>query len=103
DSVIHRVFSAAQGARRAGDRHPSHQQGRAQAMKNPPPLSPELEALLAPHRAVLPLAPSVEARALARAAAVYVPEPGAGRVLGPLWMFAGAAGGGALASAGGRA
>jgi hypothetical protein len=61
-------------------------------MKNPPPLSPELEALLAPHRAVLSLAPSVEARALARAAAVYVPERGAGRVLRPLWMFAAAAG-----------
>lgn len=61
-------------------------------MKTPPPLSPELEALLAPHRTVLPLAPSVEARALARAAAVYVPESGAGRVLRPLWVFAAAAG-----------
>ena len=62
-------------------------------MKNPPPLSPELEALLAPHRTVLPLAPSVEARALARAAAAWVaPAPGAGRVLRPLWVFAAAAG-----------
>ena len=29
-------------------------------MKMPPPRSPALEALLAPHRAVSPLAPSVE-------------------------------------------
>ena len=38
-------------------------------MKTPPPLSPELEALLAPHRTPLPLAPAVETRALARAVA----------------------------------
>ena len=38
-------------------------------MKTPPPLSPELEAWLAPHRAAMPLAPSVEARAVARAVA----------------------------------
>jgi hypothetical protein len=63
-------------------------------MKTPEPLSPELEALLAPHRTVLPLAPSVEARAIARAvAAKEAPEPGAGRAAGrPLWVFAAAAG-----------
>jgi hypothetical protein len=61
-------------------------------MKTPPPLSPELEALLAPHRAVLPLAPSIEARALARAAAA-APEHRAGRVPArPWWVFAAAAG-----------
>jgi len=62
-------------------------------MKTPPPLSPELEALLAPHRTVLPLAPWVEARALARAkVAAELPEQGAGRVSRPLWVFAAAAG-----------
>jgi hypothetical protein len=63
-------------------------------MKTPEPLSPELEALLAPHRTVLPLAPSVEARAIARAAAAKEsPEQGAGRAPGrPLWVFAAAAG-----------
>ena len=67
DSLVHRVFSAAQGAHGAGGGDSPDRQGREQAMKTPPPLSPELEALLAPHRTVLPLAPSVEARALARA------------------------------------
>jgi hypothetical protein len=54
-------------------------------MKTPPPLSPELEALLAPHRKVLPLAPSVEARAIARASAIAAesPAPAAVRVFGP--------------------
>lgn len=54
-----------------------------------PPLSPELEALLAPLRAVAPLAPSIEARAMARAVAA-APEPHAvGRVLtAPRWVFA---------------
>jgi hypothetical protein len=63
-------------------------------MKTPPLRSPELEALLAPHRAVLPLAPSVEARALARAAAAMAaPEPAVVRSVGrPLWAFAVAAG-----------
>jgi hypothetical protein len=42
-------------------------------MKTPPQLSPEIESLLAPHRRILPLAPSVEARALARAAAAVDP------------------------------
>jgi hypothetical protein len=62
-------------------------------MKTPPPLPPELEALLAPHRAVLPLTSSVEARAIARAAAfVESPEPVAARVSGPpRWVFAAAA------------
>jgi hypothetical protein len=62
-------------------------------MNTPEPLSPELEALLAPHRTVLPLAPSVEARAIARArAAKESPEHGAGRAAGrPLWVFAAAA------------
>jgi hypothetical protein len=62
-------------------------------MKTPPPLSPELEALLAPHRMVLPLAPFVEARAIARAAAVAPAESRAGRVFArPRWVFAAAAG-----------
>jgi len=64
-------------------------------MKTPEPLSPELEAWLAPHRRVLlPLAPSVEARALARAArAEESPQQGAGRALArPWWVFATAAG-----------
>jgi hypothetical protein len=62
-------------------------------MRKLEPLSPELEALLAPHRAVLPLAPSVEARALARAAAAKEsPEQGAGRAAGGPWLvFAAAA------------
>ena len=57
----------AQGARGAGGRDSAVRQGREQAVRTLPPLSPELEALLAPNRAVLPLAPSVEARAIARA------------------------------------
>jgi hypothetical protein len=63
-------------------------------MKTPPPLSSELEALLAPHRTVLPLAPSVEARAIARASATTeLPEPAAGRLPSqPRWVFAVAAG-----------
>jgi hypothetical protein len=64
-------------------------------MKTPPPLSSELEALLAPHRKVLPLAPFVEARAVARAAAhdAGVEEWGAVRVSSrPRWVFALAAG-----------
>ena len=76
DSLVHRVFSAAQGAHGAGGRDSSDRPTRReQAMKTPPPLSPELEALLAPHRTVLPLAPSVEARAIARAV-------GRGRIAG---------------------
>ena len=94
DSLVHRIFSAAQGAHGAGGRDSAVRQGREQAMKTPPPLSPELEALLAPHRTVLPLAPSVEARALARAAAATEsPAHGAGRAFGrPRWVFAAAAG-----------
>jgi hypothetical protein len=61
-------------------------------MNTPLPRSLELETLLAPHRKVLPLAPSVAARAIARAAAA-APEPGTVRVLGgPRWVFAAAAG-----------
>jgi hypothetical protein len=63
--------------------------------KPPPPLSPELEALLAPHRALVPLAPAIEARAVARAAAAAAESPvqGAGRVSSrPRWVFAAAAG-----------
>jgi hypothetical protein len=60
------------------------------------PLSMELEALLAPHRTVLPIAPSVEARAIARARALAtaeLPEPGVGWVPArPRWAFAAAAG-----------
>jgi hypothetical protein len=47
-------------------------------MRTPPPLPPDLETLLAPHRQVLPLAPSVEARVRARAAAA-ASLPRAGR------------------------
>jgi hypothetical protein len=62
-------------------------------MKTPPPLSPELEALLAPHRKVLPLAPYVGARAIARAAAAESSEFGGVRaLLWPRWVFAAAAG-----------
>ena len=61
-------------------------------MKMPPPLSPELEALLAPHRTVLPLAPSVEARAVARAAAEPVPYVTVRSFSPPRWVFAAAAG-----------
>jgi hypothetical protein len=63
-------------------------------MMMPPPLSPELEALLAPHRQVVPVAPSIAARAVARAAAVREsPEPSAIRVRRrPSWVFAAAAG-----------
>jgi len=63
-------------------------------MKTPPLLPPEIEAVLAPHRAVLPLAPSVEARAIARAAAlVESPQPVVARVSGPpRWVLAAAAG-----------
>jgi hypothetical protein len=61
-------------------------------MKTPPPLSPELEALLAPHRTILPLSPWVEARAIARASAA-APARAAARVFGrPWWVFAAAAG-----------
>jgi hypothetical protein len=64
-------------------------------MKTPPPLPPELEALLAPHRTVLPLAPPVEARALARAAAATAAESTRQRrslQFGrPWWVFAAAA------------
>lgn len=61
-------------------------------MKTPPPLSPALEALLAPHRTVLALSPSVQARAFARAAAEPAQDR-AGRVFGwPRWTFAVAAG-----------
>jgi hypothetical protein len=63
-------------------------------MKTPPPLSPELEAWLAPHRTALPLAPSVEARALARAVAARAEplEPSFGPALGrPGWVFPAAA------------
>jgi hypothetical protein len=41
-------------------------------------LAPELEALLAPHRTVQPLAPSIETRVLARAVAAAGPELGGG-------------------------
>jgi hypothetical protein len=60
----------------------------------PPPLSPELEALLAPNRVVLPLAPSVEARALARAVAGGAAPVQVGRRVSvrPQWVFAAAAG-----------
>lgn len=60
----------------------------------PPPRSPQIEALLAPHRAVLPLAPWVEARVIARAAAATgSPEPGADLAFGrPRWVLAVAAG-----------
>jgi hypothetical protein len=62
-------------------------------MKKLPPLSPEVEALLAPHRRVSPLAPSVEARALARAtAAMEWAEPAPFRPLGRPWLAAAAAG-----------
>jgi hypothetical protein len=62
-------------------------------MNTPEPLSPELEALLAPHRTVMPLAPSVEARALARAAAATEsPAQSVARAAArPLWVFAAAA------------
>ena len=74
-------------------------------MQTPPPLSPALETLLAPHRTMLPLAPSVEARALARAVALAQAspldrwgtesrsrEPAPIRVFGaPRWVFAAAA------------
>ena len=63
-------------------------------MKTPPPRSPEIEALLAPHRTILPLAPSVEARAIARAAAATEsPQQSAGLAFGPpRWVLAVAAG-----------
>jgi len=64
-------------------------------MKTPPPLSPELEALLAPHRRLLPLAPSVEARAVARAAAAAAEIPASAARRGfqrPWFVFAVAAG-----------
>ena len=61
-------------------------------MRNPPPpLAPDLEALLAPHRHVLPLAPFVEARAIARATAAE--RWSRARTSGwPRWAFALAAG-----------
>jgi hypothetical protein len=60
----------------------------------PPPLSPELEALLAPHRALAPVPPLVAARAVARAAAAReLPMDDPGRVSSrPRWVFAAAAG-----------
>jgi len=62
-------------------------------MKKLPPLPPEVEALLAPHRRVLPLAASVEARALARAtAAMEWAEPAPFRALARPWLAAAAAG-----------
>ena len=67
-------------------------------MNTPEPLSPELDALLAPHRRVLPLPALVEARALARAAraeerAEEASEAGPGLALArPWWVFAAAAG-----------
>jgi hypothetical protein len=65
-------------------------------MRTPPPRSPELEALLAPHRTVSALAAPVEGRAIARAAAVVAAESwerGDRRMLGrPRWVFAAAAG-----------
>jgi len=63
-------------------------------MRMPPPLSPELEALLAPHRTVARLSPWVEARVVARAAAAAGPvQRGADRVFGrQRWVFAAAAG-----------
>jgi hypothetical protein len=65
-------------------------------MKTPPPLSPELEVLLAPHRTVLPISPSLEARAIARARAAAraeLPERSVGWVPArPRWVFAAAAG-----------
>ena len=67
DSSVHRLFSAAQGADRAGGRDSPNRQRGERAMRELRPLSLELEALLAPHRTVLPLAPSVEARVIARA------------------------------------
>ena len=65
-------------------------------MSTPPPLPPELEAFLAPHRTVSPLPASVEARAIARAAATVEWSSALGRRLalaGPQrWVFAAAAG-----------
>lgn len=62
-------------------------------MKRPPPLSPALEAFLAPHREVSPLPPSVETRAMARAAAVVEwSSPPSARTVGPRpWVFGTAA------------
>ena len=63
-------------------------------MRTPPPLPPELDAFLAPHRTVLPLPASVETRAMARAAAaVEWSSPRAIRAAAPRrWVFAAAAG-----------
>jgi len=65
-------------------------------MNRPPPLSPELEAFLAPHRAVSPLPPALETRAVARAAAaVEWSAPAAHRITmtgSRRWVFAAAAG-----------
>jgi len=64
-------------------------------MKTPPPLSPELEAALAPHRTVLRLSPAVEARAMARAAAATESLESYAVVRAPhrpQWVFAMAAG-----------
>ena len=63
-------------------------------MKNLSPLSPHVEALLASHRRILPLAPAVAARALARAAAAAAESPESAvvrRPSPPLWMMAAAA------------
>jgi len=62
-------------------------------MRKLPPLSPEVEALLSPQRRILPLAPSIEARALARAkAAAEWHEPVPFRAPGRPWLAAAAAG-----------
>ena len=50
-------------------------------------LSPDVEELLEPHRKVLPLPPTVEERAWARAAAAAAPEQ---RQLRPRWLLAAA-------------
>jgi hypothetical protein len=62
-------------------------------MKKLPPLSPEVEALLAPHRKMLPLAPAVESRAIARAAALVESSERAvvHAPAHPWWVFAAAA------------
>jgi hypothetical protein len=63
-------------------------------MKKLQPLSPEVQELLAASRGVMPLAPSVETRAIARAAALAEsPEPVTLRPAPrPGWAFAAAAG-----------
>jgi hypothetical protein len=63
-------------------------------MRKSPPLALGVEALLAPHRGIVALAPSVAARAIARAAAVSeAPEPVAVHTVGRSQrVFAAAAG-----------